>query len=56
MYTLENENLIINSKSEGAELTRIYSKKYKKEIIGRRFSKCLIIVLFIKGGVLYERK
>ena len=33
MYTLENENLIINSKSEGAELTRIYSKKYKKEIL-----------------------
>ena len=34
MYTLENENLIINSKSEGAELTRIYSKNIKKKFYG----------------------
>lgn len=33
MYILENENLIIESKSSGAELTRIYSKKYNKEIL-----------------------
>ncbi|MEG1409823.1 MAG: aldose 1-epimerase family protein [Terrisporobacter sp.] len=33
MYTLENDYLIIESKSSGAELTRIYSKKYKKEIL-----------------------
>lgn len=33
MHTLENKNLIISSKREGAELTRIYSKKYKKEIL-----------------------
>ena len=29
MYTLENENLIINSKREEAEQTRINSKKNK---------------------------
>lgn len=33
MYTLENEGLIIETKSSGAELTRIYSKKYDKEIL-----------------------
>ena len=33
MYILENEDLIIESKSSGAELTRIYSKKYNKEIL-----------------------
>lgn len=30
---IENESLIIESKTLGAELTRIYSKKYKKEIL-----------------------
>lgn len=33
MYILENDDLIIESKSSGAELTRIYSKKYNKEIL-----------------------
>ncbi len=33
MYILENEDLIIESKSSGAELTRIYSKKYNKEVL-----------------------
>ncbi|WP_419750173.1 aldose 1-epimerase family protein [Terrisporobacter petrolearius] len=33
MQILENNNLIIETKSSGAELTRIYSKKYKKEIL-----------------------
>lgn len=33
MYILENNNLIIETKSSGAELTRIYSKKYNKEIL-----------------------
>ncbi|MDZ4910535.1 aldose 1-epimerase family protein, partial [Clostridium perfringens] len=33
MYILENNNLIIETKSSGAELTRIYSKKHKKEIL-----------------------
>lgn len=33
MYILENKDLIIESKSSGAELTRIYSKKYNKEVL-----------------------
>ncbi|MGL4912024.1 MAG: aldose 1-epimerase family protein [Romboutsia sp.] len=33
MYILENENLIIESKSSGAELTRIFSTKLNKEIL-----------------------
>lgn len=33
MYILENKELIIESKSSGAELTRIYSKKYNKEVL-----------------------
>lgn len=33
MYILENDYLIIDSKLAGAELTRIYSKKYDKEIL-----------------------
>lgn len=33
MYILENDDLILESKSSGAELTRIYSKKYNKEIL-----------------------
>lgn len=33
MNILENDNLIIESKNNGAELTRIYSKKYNKEIL-----------------------
>ena len=45
MNILQNENLIIESKNSGAELTRIYSKKNKKDILwcgddkywGRRF-------------------
>lgn len=33
MHILENSDLIIESKNSGAELTRIYSKKYNKEIL-----------------------
>lgn len=33
MNKLENNNLIIESKISGAELTRIYSKKFNKEIL-----------------------
>ena len=33
MNILQNENLIIESKNSGAELTRIYSKKNKKDIL-----------------------
>ena len=33
MNKLENNNLIIESKISGAELTRIYSKKFDKEIL-----------------------
>lgn len=39
MYILENENLIIESKSSGAELTRIFSKKLNKEILWNADSK-----------------
>lgn len=39
MRILENENLIIESKSLGAELTRIYSKKNNKEILWNGDSK-----------------
>lgn len=33
MNKLENNSLIIESKISGAELTRIYSKKFNKEIL-----------------------
>lgn len=33
MYILENEYLLVECKSAGAELTRIYSKKHNKEIL-----------------------
>ena len=32
MHFLENKDLIVESKKAGAELVRIYSKKYNKEI------------------------
>ena len=34
MNILQNENLIIESSSFGAELTKIFSKKYDKNILG----------------------
>ena len=33
MNIIESDDLIIESKNSGAELTRIYSKKYNKEIL-----------------------
>lgn len=33
MITLENENLLITAKQEGAELTRIYDKKHRRECL-----------------------
>lgn len=39
MCILENENLIIESKNAGAELTRIFSKKLNKEILWNADSK-----------------
>ena len=33
MNFLENKDLIVESKKAGAELVRIYSKKYNKEIL-----------------------
>ena len=33
MHIIESNDLIIESKNSGAELTRIYSKKYNKEIL-----------------------
>ena len=39
MYILQNENLIIESKNSGAELTRIFSKKLNKEILWHADSK-----------------
>ncbi len=39
MYKIENNHIVIESKKAGAELTRIYSKKYNKEILWNGDSK-----------------
>ncbi len=39
MHKLENQNIIIQSKNSGAEITRIFSKKYNKEVLWNGDSK-----------------
>ena len=59
MHILENKDLIVESKKAGAELVRIYSKKYNKEILwngDEKFWARRSPVLFPIVGKLKENK
>ena len=59
MHFLENKDLIVESKKAGAELVRIYSKKYNKEILwngDEKFWARRSPVLFPIVGKLKENK